>query len=346
MENEQINGGATTAELPSNEQEKDLARIVVFGGLEAEAGALSAGESLQELLDLQDLRIGALHQSDTRAANWAAQASIDILSLAALDAAITAQPTLPERVRTLGMGETESMANRPLVLCINGVRLGFVCLAEHPAGKGETRADILSLTAVDRVRMLLNQCDHVIVLVKSGLAEGELPLPEWRARYRRFIEAGASVVADTGCARGWETHQNGVIFYGLGSPAGADSLGLFLSLGQNGRLAYEARALQTAVEKLDFSENELFKQSIDEQNRLLTHEETYLRAVDEMCKRIYCESELAQKRGVLGLFSAHANEEARLLALLEDESLRLVALRALRLLKADDRHCREIAKKA
>jgi hypothetical protein len=121
---------------------------------------------------------------------------------------------------------------------------------------------------------------------------------------------------------------------------------LFLSLGQNGRLAYEARALQTAVGKLDFSENELFKQAIDEQNRLLTHEETYLRAANEMCKRIYCESELAKKRGVLGLFSAQADEEARLLSLLENESLRLVALRTLRLLKADDRHCREIAKKA
>lgn len=347
MTNDVSNDGASTlqASFPA-EQAKDMARVLILGGLDAGAGTYFASEALQEQLDAQDLRLGALHQSDVRAANWAAQASIDILSLAALDAAITAQPTLPERVRALGMGETEASANRPFVLCINGVRLGFVCFAEQPAGRGETRADILSLTAVDRVRMLLNQCDHVIVLVKSGLAESELPLPEWRARYRRFIDVGASVVADSGGAKGWEAHQNGVIFYGLGSPAGADSLGLFLSLGQNGRLAYEVCALQTAAGKLDFSENELFKQSIDEQNRLLIHEETYLRAANEMCKRIYCESELAQKRGVLGLFSVHADEEARLLALLENESLRLVALRALRLLKADDRHCREITKKA
>ena len=53
-----------------------------------------------------------------------------------------------------------------------------------------------------------------------------------------------------------------------------------------------------------------------------------------MCQRLYCAREAAQKRGVLGLFSSRADEELRLLSLLENESLRLMTLRASRLKNA------------
>lgn len=339
-------GAAVPEQIPPAEQADDMARVAVFGGLEAGAGVFSAGEELRARIQAQDLRLSALHQADESAVAWLSGAGIDIISLASLESGIAAPPVLPQQMHTLGLGETEASANRPLVLCINGIRLGFVCFAEQPAGEGDTRADLMSLMAFDRVRMLFNQCDHVIVLIKSGLSEAELPLPEWRARYRRFIEAGASVVADTGCTRGWESHQNGLIFYGLGSPVGSDSLCVFLSLRRNGKLDYEARALQLAAGQLDFSGNDSFKTGIDAQNRLLTDEKAYQSAADRMCRRIYCESGFAQKRGVLGLFTPHADEEAKLLSLLENESLRLIALRAIRLQKAENGGVRENAKKA
>ncbi len=346
MANGMIHAGVATSEqILTTEQAQDKAHILLLGGLETCENAFSVSDELEAMLNAQDLRAGALHQSDARSASWVSEAGIDILSLSAMRGT-TQIPALPERVRAIGLGETEASANRPLVLCVNGIRVGFVTFAEQPTGEGSHRADILSLMAFDRVRMLLNQCDHVVVLVNSGLAESELPLPEWRARYRRFFDVGASVVADSGGAKGWEAHQNGLVFYGLGSPAGEDSLGVFLTLRRNGKLDYEACALQCKSGRLDFSQNEKFKEKIDQQNKLLTNEKAYQQAADEMCLRLYCQSELAQKRGVLGLFSAHADEEARLFALLENESLRLVALRALRLLKADDHRRREITKKA
>lgn len=331
---------ASSVELAEN-----MARVLLLGGLASGAGVFSAEESLQSLMQAQDLRVCALHQSDESSARWLTDANVDILSLAPLGAE-EAIPALSERIHAIGAGETEAFANRPYTRCVNGIRLGFVPLAEQPAGAFNGRADLLSLTAFDRVRMLLNQCDHVIVLAHSGLRNAELPLPEWRARYRRLIEVGASIVVDSGGARGWEAHQHGVVFYGLGSPAEGDSLGLFLSLYPNGRLRYEARALQRAGGTLAFSQNESFKTTIDAQNALYTDEKAYEHAADEMCKRLYCEKENAQKRGVLGLFSPHADEEAKLLALLENESLRLMTMRAIRLLKASDHTCREITKKA
>lgn len=327
------------------EQAEETARVLLLGGLTSGAGAFVAEQALQAQMQAQDLRVCALHQSDEGSARWLTDANIDLLSLAPLGAE-QAVPALPEGIHAIGAGETEAFANRPYTRCVNGIRLGFVPLAEQPAGAFSGRAELLSLTAFDRVRMLLNQCDHVIVLAHSGLRNAELPLPEWRARYRRLIEVGASIVVDSGAARGWEAHQHGVVFYGLGSPAEGDSLGLFLSLLRNGRFRYEARALQRAGGTLAFSQNESFKTAIDAQNALYTDEKAYDRAVGEMCMRLYCERENAQKRGVRGLFSPHADEEAKLLALLNHESLRLMTMRAIRLLKASDHTCRENTKKA
>lgn len=336
-------GVATPEQIQRTEQAQDVARLVILGGLQAQTQAFAASESLQTELREQDLRVCALHQSDDSAANWLSEAGIDVVSLAAMEGEI---PALPEGIDALGFGETEAMANRPLVRCVNGIRLGFVTFAEQIRGEFQNRADLLSLMAFDRVRMLINQCDHVIVLVKSGLPNAELPLPEWRARYRRLIDVGASVVIDTGNAKGWEDGQNGLIFYGLGSPTEADSLGVFLTLHRNGRLSYEARALERTAGTLDFSKNDSFKAQIDAQNRLFTNEKAYQNATDEMCKRLYSQSETAQKRGVRGLLSSHAEEEARFRSLLENESLRLVTLRAMQLTKAQSASRREIANKA
>ena len=64
-----------------------------------------------------------------------------------------------------------------------------------------------------------------------------------------------------------------------------------------------------------------------------------------MCKYLYCQSEAAQKRGVLGLFSPQAEQEMRLISLLENESMRLMTLRALRLKNNAEKTKRENAKK-
>ena len=327
------------------EQAQDTARVLVFGGLEANAGAFAASEALQEQLQAQDLRIGALHQSDASAAVWLMEAGATLLSMAAMrNESRDASAIGVIGATAIGAGETEAMANRPYIRCINGIRLGIVSFAEQTAGAFAGRADILSLHAVDRVRMLLCECDHVIVLVHSGLPNAELPLPEWRALYRRFLDAGASVVADTGAAKGWESYKSGLVFYGLGSPAGSDSLGLFLKLHRNGAFTYEARALQNAG-VLDFSKNDAFRERIDAQNTLFWSEKAYLAAANNMCARLYGESEAAQKRGVLGLFSPQAEEEARLLSLLENESLRLVTQRAIRLKRGAGKAKHENAKK-
>ena len=325
--------GAAVPEQVLPEAQEEAARVLILGGISSASDAFCASEPLAAQIAGQQLLAGALHTANLSAANWLMQAGAGLVALAGMrDGSTDASASSLGFIGAvaIGAGETESMSNRPFVCCINGIRLGFVSFAEQRAGESTHRADALRLMAFDQVRMLLNQCDHVIVLVRAGLDQAELPLPEWRARYRRWVDVGASAVVDTGSAKGWEAYKSGLIFYGLGAPNGADSLGLFLTLHRNGRLDYEARALQCAAGKLDYSANDTFKQRIDAQNRLFIDEKAYLAKADEMCKTLYCELQSAQKRGVLGLFSSRADEETKLLALLENESLRLVTRRGIR----------------
>ena len=335
----------TALEQPAKQAE-DTARVLIFGGLEADAGAFSASEALLGQMRAQDLRIGALHQSDASAAVWLMEAGVTLLSMAAMrNESRDASAIGVIGATTIGAGETEAIANRPYICSINGIRIGVVSFAEQTAGAFSGRADLLSLQAVDRVRMLLFECDHVIVLAHSGLPNAELPLPEWRALYRRFLDAGATLVADTGAAKGWESYHNGLVFYGLGSPAEADSIGVFLTLRRNGKFAYEARALQNAG-ALDFSKNDAFREKIDAQNALFWDERAYLAAANDMCQRLYAKCEPVLQRSARALFSPQAEEEMRLLTLLENESLRMMSARALRLRRDAEQAKRENAKKA
>lgn len=325
---------ANSAAIPESGEEHPQqleAKVLLLGGVGAESGALPViGTDLAATVAAQDLRIGALHSGDAAAAAWLMQAGVGLIALAGMRRNSEDASSIGLiGVDGIGAGETVALANRPVVLCINGVRIGVLSYGEQLAGEFSGRADILSLSAYDQVRTLLNQCDHVVVLVRAGLTGAELPLPEWRARYRRFIDAGASVVADTGSVKGWEAYKNGLVFYGLGSAQDVDSLGLFLTLRQNGRLDYEARALEQTSGKLDFSQNDSFKSSMNAQNALLTDEAAYLRAANQMCLRYYSEHEQPQKRGMFSALRPQSNEEEKLLSLLKNESRQLAVRRAL-----------------
>lgn len=323
---------------PEATEPEARANVLLLGGL---TGALPRlAEPLAAVFSAQDLLLCALHDDAAKAAESLREIGAGVVSLAGMcgervDSAITALG----KERIIGAGETEALASAPAVCCINDVRIGVLAYGERRWGGFDGRADILGLKAFEHVRMLLNRCDHVIVLLRAGLDGAALPLPEWRARYRRFIDAGASVVADTGGAKGWETYKTGLVCYGLGQPCDGDSLLLSLALKQNGKFEYEIRALEHSAGALGFSSNGAFRKTIDDQNRLYLNEAAYLQAANQMCLRYYREHEQPQKQGLLGALLPGRGEtprrqQERLFDLLGDESRRLTTLRALRQLQA------------
>ena len=320
--------------------------------MDAALSALLAAHDLIALALLADTASEDSSVGGTAAAEWASGIGADFVSLAGLEGGMFPKmSTLAGGIDSIGAGETEVEAFRPLIRNDNGVRIGVLALSERRVGGFDGRADILHPLVYDRVRMLQAQCDHVIVFCHAGLPKASLPLPEWRARFRRLVDCGASVVVGQppSGVSGWEEYRQGLVFYGLGTLAddrgGADarSLALSLTLGQNGRFAYETRLLEREGGILRMSENEAEKQSINEINALFFDEKAYLAQSTALCRAAYeawgkdtCPPHTAGLgRGFLSLLlpeaagKAKREEEARLKALLENESLRLSALRAL-----------------
>jgi hypothetical protein len=335
--------------------------MLLLGGLDPLCGGLPSPDAeLAAALAAQDIRCLALKndassESGRIAANWAKDAGMNIVSLAGMEGgALEETRALLGGAVTLGAGKAEAEAFAPYVRNINGVRIGVLAVSERLAGGFDGRADILHPLVCNRVHMLLAQCDHVVVLCHAGLAGTDLPLPEWRARFHRFVDAGASVVAvmSPGAVSGWEEYQNGLVFYGLGTvsadceTAASRSLAVLLTLRQNGRFQYEARVLGQQNGQIGFPGQTAWKDEINALNALFLDGTAYLERINALCRSTYeAWRKGANPRAMLGrsLFGAlvpQANakreNEARLCALLSNESLRLAVLRAIAAKQANE----------
>jgi hypothetical protein len=159
------------------------AKVLFFGGVgPLQSRRLPAIRAeLERYVSGHDYRCGALFAGDGADAPEAEKDAI--LWLRDHDIDLTALPGMKRNAffetaaalspsAGIGVGPSETLANRPEVVSINGVRLGFLSVSERRFARGgdsAAEADILDLAAYDRVRMLLPQCDHVVVFCRAGL---------------------------------------------------------------------------------------------------------------------------------------------------------------------------------
>ncbi len=329
-----------------NIAEGPQARVLFLGGADMpeSENALSFDAELKRYAGEHDYRCGAL--VSCAAADWLQERDMGLVSLPGmtLQELFAAREALTPAVG-IGVGENGALANRPGVVAVNGVRLGVLSLSETTENGGDGRAaeaDIEDLAVYDHVRMLLPQCDHVVVICRAGLPGVGLPLPEWRERFRRLIEAGASAVLDVRSDEpmGWEEYGRGVVFYGLGRLTG-DSLAVSITFERNGRFTYESRLLEAGADTIGFSADDAKKEAVNAKNALLADETRYLDAVERACTA-YCRAEgyetlfasVSNRGGFSGFLRKIRKDdrqdgEAMLKSILAETSRRSAVLRAL-----------------
>lgn len=329
-----------------NIPEGPQARVLFFGGasISAENDMPSVDAALKRYANEHDYRCGAM-TSGAGTPDWLKEQDIGVVSLPGmtLNELTTVREQLSPAIG-IGVGENTALANRPAVIAVNGVRLGVLSLSEtawHGAAYA-VEADIEDLSVYDHVRMLLPQCDHVIAFCRTGLPGFGVPIPEWRERYRRLIEAGASVVLEVRSDEpmGWEEYDHGVVFYGIGTFT-SESLAVSMTFERNGQFTYESRLLETVDGKIGFSNDDAKKEAINAKNALLMDEARYFDEAERACEAFYHAEGYAAllnvcaKRGVLsGLLRKKQEEnrrinEAMLKDLLAGASRRYAVLRAL-----------------
>jgi len=123
-----------------------------------------------------------------------------------------------------GAGTTFDEAYKPLQLNLNGIEVAIIAVADSEFGHYRYQdqtggyAWINHQCVEDRIIKMKQSCDHVIVIAHTGAEMIDIPLPEWRDRYQRLCDCGASAVIGhhPHVPQGYEQYQGSFIFYSLG----------------------------------------------------------------------------------------------------------------------------------
>ena len=112
-------------------------------------------------------------------------------------------------------------------ISVNDLSIGFLALTHKEFGtldddsiEDSVGTAWINSSEADRAILQSKQeCDYLIVLPHAGVENVDVPLPEWRSRYKEFIELGADAViaSHPHVPQGWEVYKNSPIFYCLGN---------------------------------------------------------------------------------------------------------------------------------
>lgn len=127
----------------------------------------------------------------------------------------------------IGAGVNFDEAYKPLILSINGVKIGLLNACEAQFGvldyfttPSQTGYAWINHREIDnQVIDIKKQCDFVIVLSHAGLEHYQIPQKEWRHRYKQLCDLGADVILGSHphVPQGYETYKDSIIFYSLGN---------------------------------------------------------------------------------------------------------------------------------
>ena len=131
-------------------------------------------------------------------------------------------------IRAIGCGDGWKSAYSVEYVKIKDKTIGFfnATSADFSSLKDEwTDADSFGCPWVNHpsISILLAEarkhCDYLIVLPHAGVEFMDVPLPEWRTRYRIFIDLGADAViaSHPHVPQGWELYKGKPIYYSLGN---------------------------------------------------------------------------------------------------------------------------------
>ena len=125
-----------------------------------------------------------------------------------------------------GAGNSYEDAYALKQLTVNGVKVGFLSY-------GEAQFGALTLNKHNRggfawinhpavngiVKKSKERVDVLFTHVHAGLEDHDIPLPEWRQRYKELIDLGADAIIGSHphVPQGWETYMGKPIFYSLGN---------------------------------------------------------------------------------------------------------------------------------
>ena len=203
------------------------------------------------------------------------------------------------KVKCIGAGEATSVYE-PLIIEKDGIRIGLFSLVQHEFGTADDikenefgAAWINHPIVSSKVREAKEKCDLLIVLPHAGFENIDVPLPEWRDKYKSLIDLGVDLViaSHPHVPQGWEDYKGKRIYYSLGNfcfdkkigtnPYWNRSLSVKVSIDDNKQISLEQQNVVFEDGVIDVDNSEEAKHHNDYLQRLLRDEEKYESYLDE-----------------------------------------------------------------
>lgn len=125
----------------------------------------------------------------------------------------------------IGGGSTFEEAYKTTIIEKNGLKIGLLAGCENEFGclyEEQNRGGYAWLfheRIEDNIRELKSKCDFVVLIAHAGVEDIDIPIKEWRDRYKRLCDVGVDVIIGhhPHVPQGYEKYENSLIFYSLGN---------------------------------------------------------------------------------------------------------------------------------
>ena len=200
----------------------------------------------------------------------------------------------------LGAGLSVEAAYRASLIELQGLRIALLAFGEAQFGVLDDKSDegTAGFAWIDHpharraVQNARKTADWVLVQVHAGLEMVDIPLPEWRARYRELIDLGADMVIGhhPHVTQGSEEYAGKYIHYSLGNFYMGSLFNVGSGSGSALEVVIDGNGLSSVVIPLHLSQGEIdLDKSIEARDRYqklcnkLKGEAAYLQEIQIIC---------------------------------------------------------------
>jgi poly-gamma-glutamate synthesis protein (capsule biosynthesis protein) len=208
-------------------------------------------------------------------------------------------------LETFGAGLSFKAAYEPLNRVLNNKKIALFAFSEAQFGALTSEFNDISYGyawldhPLSRINIIKarKSSDFIIVQVHAGLEMVDLPLPEWRDRFRELIDLGADLIIchHPHVIQGCEEYKGKKIYYSIGNlfmdfmnkPNSEVSGGLINVTVTKDKINSEFIAIKYSKNEIDLDRTPQAHELFLDLSRRLTNEKEYLRSINSICKQFW-----------------------------------------------------------
>lgn len=207
-------------------------------------------------------------------------------------------------VEYIGAGTNKEEIYKIFYKIIENKKFAFINIAENGFGAAIENEDcgysyMFNEKIFNNIGLIKKEVDILIMVVHAGAEHWNVPLPEYRKIYKKFMDKGVDVIIGhhPHVAQGIENYNGKLIVYSLGNfafdkgkgPACNHTFSIVLKFSETGNIDYEIVPTTFSGQIIDIDDEkkqEILKE-LERNSEILKNEEMYLDLINKKCLESY-----------------------------------------------------------